>query len=588
MVHDMKGRLLWLVTTAIVIQENEGFQQQFLPLPSKSIGNLKRISSYYPNGIRQQGISSSSTICNHRCYRFNDHNNINSKRDLSLYEQQNQNEKEEENNTTEDNSTPSSDTSSTIIGTWPKFDELDRQIARLALPTIANFAINPLIGAVDLFWIGKMGNALTIAGQAAANQIFNSAFFLISYLPSITATLVSTEYAKNDKEGVQDAVCQAIFVGSLLGIIGNIVLLSRPGYVLQSVLSPNAPAVQFAKPYLIIRSFAFVPSLLSNIGYSAYRGILDAVTPLLISLFANLINAILDPILIFRFKMGVSGAAIATLAAEVISSIIFIYALFRKKMIRWSKIFSVPSWSRLAPLIKGGSALFLRNMALNATFLMVTRVTQSIDQTGVAAAAHAMAVQVFYVGGIVLLAMSTVAQTLIPSVLLKKENTEQQGSGSEDGRRQRRKLSGAGGALAAKATANRMMAWGFILGSFLGLFQLFVSPLITKITPIPAVQEAAKIPSYIGSALQIINGLVFIGEGIMIGCGNYLQLALSTVVATIGTIIALRVFPNKYGLTGVWMSFIVFNISRLMGVFIHQKFTSPLARRNIDTYYKDL
>merc|ERR1711862_626464 len=94
--------------------------------------------------------------------------------------------------------------------------------------------------------------------------------------------------------------------------------------------------------------------------------------------------------------------------------------------IRWSKIFSIPSWSKLGPLLKGGSALFLRNMALNATFLMVTRVTQSIDQTGVAAAAHAMAVQVFYVGGSVLLAMSTVAQTLIPNVLLKMENIEKE------------------------------------------------------------------------------------------------------------------------------------------------------------------
>merc|ERR1711862_535461 len=309
--------------------------------------------------------------------------------------------------------------------------------------------------------------------------------------------------------------------------------------------------------------------------------------PLFISLFANMVNAILDPILIFQFKMGVSGAAIATLAAEVISSIIFIYALFRRQMIRWSKMFSIPSWSKLGPLLKGGSALFLRNMALNATFLMVTRVTQSIDQTGVAAAAHAMAVQVFYVGGIVLLAMSTVAQTLIPNVLLKKENIEKEEEEHQqqinNRRRPRReKFSGAGGALAAKATANRMMAWGFILGTLLGLFQLFVSPFIHKVTPIPAVQEAAKIPSYIASVLQIINGLVFIGEGIMIGCSSYLQLAMSPVVATIGTIIALVVFPKRFGLTGVWMSFIVFNISRLTGVFIHQKLTSPLARRNIN------
>lgn len=73
---------------------------------------------------------------------------------------------------------------STIPGIWPCFDELDGRLIKIALPVIANFAINPLIGAVDLFWINRMGNALAVAGQAAANQVFNSAFWLASFLPS--------------------------------------------------------------------------------------------------------------------------------------------------------------------------------------------------------------------------------------------------------------------------------------------------------------------------------------------------------------------------------------------------------------------
>jgi len=72
----------------------------------------------------------------------------------------------------------------TIPGIWPCFDELDTRLIKIALPVIANFAINPLIGAVDLFWINRMGNALAVAGQAAANQVFNSAFWLASFLPS--------------------------------------------------------------------------------------------------------------------------------------------------------------------------------------------------------------------------------------------------------------------------------------------------------------------------------------------------------------------------------------------------------------------
>mmetsp|Transcript_3881 Transcript_3881/g.5607 ORF Transcript_3881/g.5607 Transcript_3881/m.5607 type:complete len:610 (+) Transcript_3881:369-2198(+) len=451
---------------------------------------------------------------------------------------------------------------------FPSFDELDRKLMKIALPCIANFAINPLIGAVDLFWINRMGNALAVAGQAAANQVFNSAFWIASFLPSVTATLVSKENAKGDQEGLQDAVCQALVVGLLIALIGTPLLFFQPERILGSVLREGAPAIEYAKPYLLIRSFAFLPSLISLIGFSAFRGVLDTVTPVKISSFANMFNAILDPILIFTLSLGVPGAALATLAAEIISAVVYVKLLLQKKMIKWSKVFRSPSWSKLKPLLKGGLALQLRNVALNITFLAVTRVTQSIDDTGVAAAAHAMAIQTFQIGGIVLLALSTVAQTIVPNVMIERYDDE---TGETEG-----------GIEDAKATVNRLMTWGFVLGCSLGALQIGVLPLLHKSTPLQAVRDAALVPSYLASVYQIINGLVFIGEGVMVGCGNFMQLSISTVIATVGCLWALRTFPPIFGLTGVWMGFGVFNSLRLAGVWLHQTRNGPLAPRNMD------
>jgi hypothetical protein len=70
------------------------------------------------------------------------------------------------------------------VATWPCFDKMDKELIRISLPVIGNYAINPLIGAVDLFWVNRMGNALAVAGQAAANQVFSSAFWFTSFLPS--------------------------------------------------------------------------------------------------------------------------------------------------------------------------------------------------------------------------------------------------------------------------------------------------------------------------------------------------------------------------------------------------------------------
>jgi Na+-driven multidrug efflux pump len=291
------------------------------------------------------------------------------------------------------------------------------------------------------------------------------------------------------------------------------------------------------------------------------------VTPVKISIFANVFNAVLDPILIFSLAMGVPGAAIATLAAEAISAATYLTLLRRKEMIRFRKIFSIPSWNSLEPLLKGGLALQLRNFALNLTFLAVTRVTQSIDETGVAAAAHALAIQTFQVGGIVLLALSTVAQTVVPSELVEK--TEE-----ATGRL-------IGGTYAARAVVNRLMSWSFLLGISLGMFQLAVLPALHMATPMMEVRESAKLPSYLASIYQVFNGMVFVGEGVMIGCGNYFQLSLSTLAATVGCLLALNTLPQKFGLAGVWWSFGVFNTLRLLGVMLHQSRTGPLASSNI-------
>jgi Na+-driven multidrug efflux pump len=63
---------------------------------------------------------------------------------------------------------------------------LDKRLLKIAIPMIMTFMITPLMGAIDLFWVNRMGNPLAVAGQAASNQVYNTAFWLASFLPSGT------------------------------------------------------------------------------------------------------------------------------------------------------------------------------------------------------------------------------------------------------------------------------------------------------------------------------------------------------------------------------------------------------------------
>ena len=106
----------------------------------------------------------------------------------------------------------------------PANDALDKQILKLFVPAMLNFLIIPMVGAVDVFWVGRMGSAVALASQGAANQVFQSAFWIISFVPSIIAPVVAKAAASGDTEEVQRATGEAIFVASLVGVFGMALL----------------------------------------------------------------------------------------------------------------------------------------------------------------------------------------------------------------------------------------------------------------------------------------------------------------------------------------------------------------------------
>merc|ERR1719171_2953807 len=88
-------------------------------------------------------------------------------------------------------------------------------------------------------------------------------------------------------------------------------------------------------------------------------------------------------------------------------------------------------------LATAGGAVQLRSVALNVAFIFITKKVQGLDATGTAAAAHAVTIQLWQLGGVILFALSTVASIIVPSELNRK----------------------GGGAVRARASANRLLSW---------------------------------------------------------------------------------------------------------------------------------
>ena len=241
-----------------------------------------------------------------------------------------------------------------IIPVMPCNDALDKTIGQLALPAILNFAIIPLVGAADTFWVGKMRDAQCLAGQGASNQVFSSIFWIISFLPSIVTPLVAKAAGANNREEIQDRVGEAIFLALVMGVVGMGFLNVFRDLCLSSVLKPESAARIHAEPYLFIRSLTFVPTILSTVSFAVFRGMFDIVTPLKIAAISNIINVLLDPFLIFNAGMGVAGAAAATCVAELSSFLLYARQLIKKNLINRQNLFRIPSIEALKPLFLGG------------------------------------------------------------------------------------------------------------------------------------------------------------------------------------------------------------------------------------------
>jgi len=456
----------------------------------------------------------------------------------------------------------SSESSSKIISLEKKSKDLDRKILTVLIPSIINLMVVPLVNSVDTFFVGRIGDALALAGQAAANQIFFSLFFLISFLPTITAPLVAEAVGAKNTEAATDRVCEALFLSNLFGLVGTIFLFCFPKVACSLVLNADAPAAAYAIPYLRLRSLSMIPALISAVGFAAYRGLLSTVTPLKVSLAVNAFNIIADPLLIFGLSavgikgIGMKGAAIATAGAEFLSGLTYLRLLFRKKLARWSRILKPPKWKSLFPLIQVGSAMLLRQAILNVSFVSATRCAQSMDPTGVSAAAYSIVMQIYSLGIVVQLAVQATAATLVPSA-----------------------KAGEGGVPEARKVADRIFGWGALIGILQGIAQVIAVPkIIPLFSPLPEVREAAKFPALITSIIHITNGFIFPGEGCMLGLGTIRDLALIT-GGGVCVMVACLSSPLGKRIDGIVLSIAAFHFVQAIAMIWHHLRVGPLRRQ---------
>jgi Na+-driven multidrug efflux pump len=113
---------------------------------------------------------------------------------------------------------------------------MDKMIISSTLPLAALTSIIPLVAGADLFWVNQLRDALAVSAQSAANLVYQFSFGLFSFLPSVTATLVSKHFANDDIDETQNVICQSLVFAVTLSTIAASVMFLHPTKFLGSVL----------------------------------------------------------------------------------------------------------------------------------------------------------------------------------------------------------------------------------------------------------------------------------------------------------------------------------------------------------------
>src|SRR3954447_10219462 len=203
-----------------------------------------------------------------------------------------------------------------------------RRITALALPALVVLAAEPLYVLVDTAVVGYLGR-VPLAAVAVGGTVMSVAAWFGTLMAYGTTGRAARRFGAGDRsaavaEGVQ-ASWLAVTTGLLLAVLGQ--FLARP---LADAPGSDRATAGAAAGWLRIAVCGAPGLLLAAAGNGWMRGVQDTRRPLVFVLGANLLSAILCPVLVYPAGWGLTGSAVANVAAQTASGGLFLHALIRE------------------------------------------------------------------------------------------------------------------------------------------------------------------------------------------------------------------------------------------------------------------
>ncbi len=418
----------------------------------------------------------------------------------------------------------------------PQREITHKRVLGIALPIVLANSTVPILGVVDTGVVGQLGDPVPIGAVGIGAIILTAIYWIFGFLRMGTTGMTSQALGAGD-QGEADALLSRALI---VGFAGGVVLVLCQWFVFSAGfwISPASPAVEeSARAYMAIRIWS-APAAIALFGITGWLIAAERTRAVLIlQVWMNGLNIVLDLVFVLGFGWGVSGVAIATFLAEWSGLGLGLWCC-RDVFLRpyWNTWSRVLDRARLWTMAVVNRDILLRSLCLEATFVSFLFFGAGFGD--VPLAANQILLQFLHVTAYALDGFAFSAETLVGNAY-----------GAKNRRRVRR---------ASIVTS----AWGIGVVVLFAIGVAVCGPLVIDLmTTSPDVRIAAKelLPWMV--AAPILGIAAWMLDGIFIGATRTADMRNMAAISTAVYFVAVWAFSGL-GNDGLWVALLVSFVAR--------------------------
>lgn len=248
-----------------------------------------------------------------------------------------------------------------------------RRVWALAGPMILSNLSVPLVALVDSAVVGHLPHAYQLGAAAVGGSLYSLLVWTFGFLRMGTTGFAAQASGRGDGGALRRLLGQGLLLAGGLALLGSLLVVPLLPALL-ALMQPGAALDALARDYLHIRLLGLPAALASYALIGWLLGTQNARAPLAMLLTCNLLNVVLDLWFVLGLDWGVAGAAWASVLAEWSGALLGL-ALARRRLGEYAGRADWPAlrrWASWRPLLALNRDIFLRTLALQSVFLLIT------------------------------------------------------------------------------------------------------------------------------------------------------------------------------------------------------------------------